>query len=300
MEQDIVKISFARILETVPGLKHLENELIVTDTKGSYNLQAMPLFKYPLRLDGIVINIHPEDCTELNGYVNLRKCTLNKNQLLICAPGDIVQTEAVVKQPRVLLISSYFLQNMQINVNTFIPAIILLRENPVFDLSEKEIKELSYYYDLIEENIEQEGRFQKEIMIRLTAIFLYKIGNILNTHIEDFSTQSKNTQKRETLIFNQFINLVSEHHRTERRVDFYAERLYLSPKYFSAVIKKASGKTAGEWIDNYVILEAKSLLKYSAMSIQEIAYYMNFPNPSFFGKYFKHHTGMSPSEYKAQ
>ena len=101
-------------------------------------------------------------------------------------------------------------------------------------------------------------------------------------------------------MFNQFINLLTEHHRKERRVDFYAEQLFLSPKHFSTVVKKVSGKTAGEWIDEYVILEAKALLKYSVMSIQEVAYFMNFPNPSFFGKYFKHHTGLSPSEYKMQ
>lgn len=82
-------------------------------------------------------------------------------------------------------------------------------------------------------------------------------------------------------MFNQFINLLTEHHRKERRVDFYAEQLFLSPKHFSTVVKKVSGKTAGEWIDEYVILEAKALLKYSVMSIQEVAYFMNFPNPSF-------------------
>ena len=70
-------------------------------------------------------------------------------------------------------------------------------------------------------------------------------------------------------------------------------------KIFSSVIKRVSGKTAGKWIDDYVILEAKTLLRYSPMSIQEVAFYLNFANASFFGKYFKHHTGMSPSEYKA-
>ena len=64
------------------------------------------------------------------------------------------------------------------------------------------------------------------------------------------------------------------------------------------MVKKVSGKTAGEWIDEYVILEAKALLKYSVMSIQEVAYYMNFPNPSFFGKYFKRYVGISPQKYR--
>lgn len=71
-------------------------------------------------------------------------------------------------------------------------------------------------------------------------------------------------------------------------------------KHLSNVIKELTGKSAGEWIDSYVILEAKTLLKYSNMSVQEIAYYLNFPNQSFFGSYFKRNTGMSPSQYKAK
>ena len=84
----------------------------------------------------------------------------------------------------------------------------------------------------------------------------------------------------------------------ERSVTFYAEQLCITPKYFSMLVKKLSGKSAAQWIDNYVILEAKNLLKYSDMSIQEIAYQLNFSTQSFFGKYFKHQTGMSPTEYR--
>ena len=79
---------------------------------------------------------------------------------------------------------------------------------------------------------------------------------------------------------------------------FYAGQLHLTPKYLTTIIRKTSGRTAAEWIDDYVVLEAKNLLKYSTMSIQEIAYHLNFSTQSFFGKYFKQHTGTSPSRYK--
>ena len=81
-------------------------------------------------------------------------------------------------------------------------------------------------------------------------------------------------------------------------MSFYARQLNITPKYLSSVVKEVSGKTAAKWIDESVILEAKSLLKYSGMSIQEIAYCLNFPNQSFFGKYFRSHTGMTPSAYR--
>jgi len=86
--------------------------------------------------------------------------------------------------------------------------------------------------------------------------------------------------------------------KTERNVAFYADHLFLTPKHVSKVILEVSGKTPTQWIDEYVVLEAKSLLKYSNLTIQEIADYLNFSTQSVFGKYFKHKTGLSPREYK--
>jgi AraC-like DNA-binding protein len=83
-----------------------------------------------------------------------------------------------------------------------------------------------------------------------------------------------------------------------RNVGFYADRLSLTPKYLSRIIKEASGRSAPEWIDDYVILEAKNLLKYSGLAIKEIVYKLNFPSQSVFYKFFKARTGMTPTEYK--
>ena len=100
------------------------------------------------------------------------------------------------------------------------------------------------------------------------------------------------------MLFNDFTALLQQHSKRERNVGFYAAQLNITPKYLSAVVKEVSGKTAARWIDESVILEAKTLLKYSGLSIQEIAYRLNFSTQSFFGKYFKQHTGFSPSRYK--
>lgn len=156
-----------------------------------------------------------------------------------------------------------------------------MKENPKFHLMEEEVQELKSFYELIEETVSRNDNFRTEIVRRLMGAYLYKIGSILHRKQPEFLSENPKSLKREEVLFNQFINLLTEHHRKERRVDFYAEQLFLSPKHFSTVVKKVSGKTAGEWIDEYVILEAKALLKYSVMSIQEVAYFMNFPNPSF-------------------
>ncbi len=97
---------------------------------------------------------------------------------------------------------------------------------------------------------------------------------------------------------HEFIQLVHEYHRSERTVAFYADKLFISPKYLSLIIKETLGRSAAEIIDDYVILEAKNLLRFSGKNIQQVSYELNFPNQSSFGKYFKHLTGFSPSEYQ--
>ena len=100
--------------------------------------------------------------------------------------------------------------------------------------------------------------------------------------------------------FFRFMTLVRENCRKERGITFYADMLCLTPKYLSQVIYKCSGSFASEWIRKMVILEAKSLLDNKNFSVQQISDMMNFPNPSFFGKYFKAATGLTPRKYRMQ
>ena len=86
--------------------------------------------------------------------------------------------------------------------------------------------------------------------------------------------------------------------RSERRVSWYSEQLCISPKYLSETVKNVSKRTPNEWIDAYVTMELRMLLRNTQRSIKEIAQSLNFSNQSFLGKYFKEHVGMSPSEYR--
>ena len=88
------------------------------------------------------------------------------------------------------------------------------------------------------------------------------------------------------------------HFKQERKVGWYATKLCISPKYLSETVKQVSHRTPNDWIDHYVTLEIRVLLKNSTMSIKEIAEMLHFPNQSFLGKYFKEHVGVSPSKYR--
>lgn len=300
MEQTIKDISIQTIAHKFPFMIGLEDDFLLNDTTGyEYFHSGSDPLDYPIRLDGIAICI----CREGNGIVNLnlRQYHIKNKTLFICAPNDIIQIpeqKAENFHVETIFISTHFLKEMYISLSTFVPFFMSVKENPTYQLTEVEINELNRIYQLLKGEVGKPDNFNKEILRNIMAAFLYKLGSILYNKAPELQTDDLKLPKREEILFNDFIRLLKEYHQSERRVDFYAEKLYLTPKHFSSVIKRVSGKTAGKWIDDYVILEAKTLLRYSPMSIQEVAFSLNFANASFFGKYFKHHTGMSPSEYK--
>ena len=97
----------------------------------------------------------------------------------------------------------------------------------------------------------------------------------------------------------QFMSLLSLHFREQRRVTFYSDQMHITPKYLGTIVTQQTGRTVSDWIDHFVVSEAKVLLGSSSLTIQEITYKLNFPNQSFFCKYFKAHTGMTPSGFRA-
>lgn len=99
-------------------------------------------------------------------------------------------------------------------------------------------------------------------------------------------------------LFDEFMDLLSENFMRERSVKFYASELSVSPKYLTTVVKQASGKTPTVWINQRVFNEIKHRLLYTPASIKEIAYELHFPNASFFGKFFKARSGMSPLYFR--
>lgn len=106
--------------------------------------------------------------------------------------------------------------------------------------------------------------------------------------------------QQKDILFKRFIELISSREIKPRSVTWYADKLYITPKYLSTVCKQVNGKTAFDWINEYVITDIRHQLKHSDKSIKEVADYLNFPNISFFGKYVRSHTGLNPTEYRKQ
>lgn len=260
----------------------------------------MQVFRFPCRIDAFIIGVGTEGETSVS--FNLHEFRLKKDSMFIFTPKNILQVNSQQYfKADVIAISPDFMRRINIDIKNMMPLFLKFVENPTLALTPEESRSMRGMIAQIErETRGPETHFSFDIVSGLIAATIYKLGDIMYHYLAEHPEGQNNSHNRAEEYFKQFTHLLGEHFREERSVGFYARQLCITPKYLTTLIKRISGQSVSEWIDNYVILEAKTLLKYSTMSIQEIAYYLNFPNQSFFGSYFKRNTGMSPSQYKAQ
>lgn len=260
----------------------------------------MQVFRFPCRIDALIIGVGTEGETSVS--FNLHEFKLKKDSIFIFTPKNVLQVNSQQYfKADVIAISPDFMRRINIDIKNMMPLFLKFVENPALTLTPEESRSMRGMIAQIErETRGPETHFSFDIVSGLIAATIYKVGDIMYHYLAEHPEGQNNSHNRAEEYFKQFTHLLGEHFREERSVGFYARQLCITPKYLTTLIKRISGQSVSEWIDNYVILEAKTLLKYSTMSIQEIAYYLNFPNQSFFGSYFKRNTGMSPSQYKAQ
>ncbi|MCM1522067.1 MAG: helix-turn-helix domain-containing protein [Muribaculaceae bacterium] len=255
----------------------------------------------PLRIDGMSWLLCLEGGMELD--INLTPCTLGPNCLVVTTPGSIINVKGLLSGKidcYALFVSSDFMRDINFDLNvisSFRPA--GQTHEPMMELSPDDVDRLRKYFDLLRLNPTMEGTsmYAKPIARCLIAALTYQMMGIYNTRIKDIPKETPQNSRRMSYVHS-FMDLVHRYHRRERSVAFYADHLFISPKYLSLIIKEQTGRSAAQIIDSFVILEAKNLLRFSGKNIQQVAYELNFPNQSSFGKYFKHLTGMSPSEYQ--
>ncbi|NDV64394.1 AraC family transcriptional regulator [Bacteroides sp. 224] len=259
------------------------------------DLKSMPLYEAPTRMETSVVSI----CT--NGYtritINMQEYYISSGTLLIIFPDQIMQSLEISDdfQGVFIAVSKKLSDEVYPKLKVILPLFFYTKEYPCINLSGEEVGSLMNYYDLFWGKIKRENSYySKEIIQGILVSMFYEIYDLYRRRVPRKSEK----RNRKEVLFDQFMRLLSESYRKERSVNFYAKELFLTPKHLSSVVKEVSGKTAGEWIDVFVIFEAKSLLKSSQKNIQEISDELNFANQSFFGKYFKHYTGMSPKEYR--
>ena len=171
---------------------------------------------------------------------------------------------------------------------------VFARMHPVLKLLPDEIETFKEYFQAIKLKIsDNHNHFRKDLIRTLMLAMFYDVGNVIY-RVKSFDKSLLAFEK----VFTAFLQILEENCRKERRVAWYAQQLKITPKYLSLAVKRVSGQSAVEWIESYVTMELRVMLKNSSLSIKEIAKEMHFPNQSFLGKYFKEHVGITPSDYR--
>ncbi len=258
----------------------------------------------PVRIDGMTWLLCFSGRIDME--VNLSPCVMTANSVLVINPGSIVEIKGVDwtnLDCYILFVSLEFMKDINYDINV-ISAITPMgvdevRKRSVINISPDEVKMLRSYYDIFHLNstLNAESVCTKSIARCMMAALTYQMIQIVMQRIKSDEPEGRMRSRRSGYV-SDFMQLVRLHHKRERMVSFYADKLFISPKYLSLIIKESIGRSAAEVIDEYVLLEAKNLLRFSGKNIQQVAYELNFPNQSSFGKYFKHLTGMSPSEFQ--
>jgi AraC-like DNA-binding protein len=256
-------------------------------------LVAVPPYTYTFNLDMVVAVV----CTKGDAKIslNLKPHVSHVPSITVSRPGEILQYERISKDFSgfVIVLSRPFADSLLTDVRERFSLRRAFFDNPCLPLNRPELKTALDYCSLLKKTRKIEDvSIRREIAKHLTLACYHSM--VYHSHILPDNAQ----QPKQGVILDRFMNLVQENFREQRNVGFYADRLCLTPRYLSKIIRENSGVPAGEWIDNYVILEAKTLLKSTNMTVQQISDKLNFPSQSFFGKYFKRIVGVSPQEYR--
>lgn len=263
----------------------------------------LALLQEPIRLAGLTI------CLLLNGNmsleINTRRIdlspisvfTFNNTSMTRICDADWENIDAYV-----LFISLDFIEDLHIEHNNIkIDPPAPGEYNPAIDnLTDNEIRMLSKLMDMLYVNSSANTHtvFTHNVSKSIIQALIYQLLQVRHNHINTSIRKADKPMTRRIGYVQDFMRLLHTHYRNERTLQFYADHMYISPKYLSRIIKETTGRSAADWIDTLVVQEAKNMLRFTSKSIQQVAYALNFPTQSSFGKFFKHMTGMSPSEYQ--
>ncbi len=269
----------------------MRKDLLVFD-----NVTLRDLNTSPMQLGFLLICLCKQG--ESSFILGGKTLVMQKGDLLISLGEQIFRDCTMSSDFKVtaVMMSRSYAQDCIVGLNYLWPYLLYVMEYPVVRLNEDEQEWIIDCYNILCRRLKKNaGHYLRETIVSLTRAFYFEICSLLDSRVKPNLQASQN---RSYAIFDQFIRLVSQNFKRERSVEWYSSEMCLTPKHLSEVMKSVSGRTAGQWITTLVMIEIKTLLRNSSMSIKEIAQEMNFPNQSFLGKYFKNVEGISPSDFR--
>lgn len=292
-------ITPSRLKDMIPNFitTSLNDDLLIARTQ---NFSSADKLGYPFKIDSFMAVYCVEGSVKC--HVNLTEYNMSARTLLLVMPGNIVKLTDSSSDLRVTLIcaSKTYITGVGVNLGKILSEAVDVMRDPCIMLSEEETGMMSRYLDLIDEIRANGNPFMEESIKGLTASIFYQFAGFMadSNHTSEINPSMKSNRQKQ--VFENFVKLAMNNHAMEHQVGFYAEKLCLTPKYLSRIIKEVSGRSAPEWLNDLILLDAKNMLKHSNMGIKEISARLNFQSQSFFFRFFKEHTGLTPSQYREE
>lgn len=269
-------------------------------------LQERPQYtylQYPFRVDCYLAAYCVEGSVDCS--VNLTDYHLTTGTLLLITPGNIIritQPDELDQNLRVTLIcvSASYISNIGINPSKVLVEAVEVLRDPCIHLSDDEAEMLHKYVNLALDITKTNSQFVKESIGGLVSSVFYQFAGFLanSKRREDMEKPVRTTRQRQML--EQFMKLAINDHAREHLVGYYADKMCVTPKYLSKIVKETSGRSVPDWLSELLILDAKNMLRHTDMTIKEISARLNFPSQSFFFRFFKNHTGLTPTQYREE
>lgn len=254
-------------------------------------------FKEPFRSNSFAIIVIRKG--RLDFQCNFISYTLGESDMFFMVPGAMCEISAATEGIEFLTLcfQSDYLKKHGILFNSGeIMHLFSEQAKKSFTLSDEEHHSMLFHLTSLKKRI-----FLPAETVHLNEVVRHSFISVLFEafliHSKYWSGKLVKLNRKEELTTD-FLLLLSEHFRQERQVQYYANMLCITPRHLSHVVKKVTGKTPGEFIDEMVIKEAKTLLSAHVLNVGQVAAELQFSDQSFFGKYFKKYAGMSPSNYQ--
>lgn len=229
--------------------------------------------------------------------IDTRHVQLERNSYVMVFSGQTVQMLEMSEdlQCICLCVGKEHGQEMVNRLRDIVPIFMYIRQHPCIVLDEDMADWLSRFLLLFFDEMHSTNDIYRDSAAdSMLSTMYYRTASMFANKLA--ATPLRNSRQED--IFVQFVQCLEQNFQVHREVSFYADQLCVTPKYLSTVVKAVSGRSAGACIDSYVIEEAKNLMRVTRKSVLEVSQMLNFPNQSFFGKYFKRLTGVSPYQYR--
>ena len=279
-----------RTSNEVPTTHRLGNDLLLIE-----DYKIIEDYTEPFKSDITTVIIYEEGSADIR--INMQEYHVTAPAMVVMLSDQTFQYLSKDNRPKVkaFVFSNKLLEGLFNDSHTHATLYRVVFNNPVLQLDNDSKYMLATFYNVLHGLIKAPtGENRLEAAKHLILALFY--GYMSNNQIKERSKDEN--RNRATDLSDKFLELLRANYKTNRDIGFYADKMYVTPKYLSRCVKEVTGRTAGDWIDNHVITESKALLASTRLTIQQISDRMGFLSTALFGKFFKRVEGITPSAYR--